>query len=285
MVAHRGTATGARGSMATGRATMKTLASPENPLIKTIRRLQQRPHHRGEDRFLLEGLKLANEALSSGIEVEHAVLSADFSESTSGRTLVRLLEASGVPSVSVDERLFRRCSSLETPEGVLLVARREPRPLQELSGDLVIVSTGVQDPGNLGAIARAAEATGASALVTCRGSAYPFHPKAVRGSMGSLLRLPVFDGGDANTAIVALKQKGLSLAACVPRGGSDFRSADLKRALALILGSESGGLPEELLEMSDLRLSVPMKGGVDSLNVAVVAGLVLYEAARQRGVM
>ena len=264
---------------------MKTLASPENPLIKMIRRLRQRPHHRGEDRFVLEGVKLANEALSSGTEVVHAILSADFSESSSGRKLVRLLEASGVPSVSVDESLFRRCSSLEAPEGVLLLARRDPRPLQELTGDLIVVSTGVQDPGNLGAIARVAEAAGASALVACRGSAYPFHPKAVRGSMGSLLRLPVFDGGDAGTAVVALKQKGLSLAACVPRGGSDFRSVDLKRDLALMLGSESGGLPEELLQVSDLRLSVPMKDGVDSLNVAVVAGLVLYEAARQRGVM
>ncbi len=264
---------------------MKTLASPENPLIKTIRRLRQRPHHRGEDRFVLEGLKLANEALSSGTDVSHAFLSADFSESTSGRRLLRLLEASGVPSVSVEESLFRRCSSLEAPEGVLLLARQEPRPLHELSGDLVIVSTGVQDPGNLGAIARVAEAAGASALVACLGSAYPFHPKAVRGSMGSLLRLPVFDGGDVDTAIVALKRKGFSLVACVPRGGSDFRRADLKSDLALMLGSESGGLPEELLKVSDLRLSVPMKDSVDSLNVAVVAGLVLYEAARQRGVM
>ena len=262
---------------------MKTLASPENPLIKTIRRLRQRPHHRGEDRFVLEGVKLAKEALSSGTEVSHAVLSTDFSVSEGGRRLLGLLEAAGIPSVSVEENLLRRLSSLETPEGVLLLARGKPRPISELSGNLIVVSTGVQDPGNLGAIARAAEAAGASALVTCRGSAYPFHPKAVRGSMGSLLRLPVFDGGDVTNAIVALKRKGLLLAASVPRGGSDFRSADLKRNLALILGSESGGLPEEILKVAEVHLSVPMKDGVDSLNVAMVAGLVLYEAARQRG--
>ena len=262
---------------------MKTLASPENPLIKTIRRLGQRPHHRGEACFLLEGLKLANEALRAGTVVEQAVFTAAFGESASGRTLIGLLEASGVPWVSVEERLFRRLSSLGTPEGVLLIARQEPRPLKELSSDLVVVSTGVQDPGNLGAIARVAEAAGASALVTCRGSVYPFHPKTVRGSMGSMLRLPVFDGGEAKTALAALKQKGLAIVSLLPRGGTDFRSAPLKEGLALALGSESGGLPEDLVETSDVRLSVPMKGDVDSLNVAVVAGLVLYEAARQRG--
>jgi TrmH family RNA methyltransferase len=264
---------------------MKTVASPENPLIKTIRRLQQKPHHRGDNRLILEGVKLANEALSSGIGIDQAVLSFDFSEAPSGRALRDRLEAAGVPSVAVDQRLFRRCSSLDTPEGILLLARRELRPLTELTGELVVLSEGVQDPGNLGAIARVAEAAGASALVTCVGSAHPFHPKALRGSMGSLLRVPIFDGGEGEAAGRFLKRKGLRLAACLPRGGADFRSAELRGALVLMLGREGGGLSDNLLKMSDMRLSVPMKDGVDSLNVAVVAGLLLYEAARQRGAL
>jgi len=120
-------------------------------------------------------------------------------------------------------------------------------------------------------------------MVVCRETAHPFHPKALRGSMGSLLRLPVVDGGEAQDSLEYLKNKGFSLAACVPRGGVDFHKAKLTRTLALVLGSESSGLSRNLLQTCDLHLSVPLKGRIDSLNVAVVAGLVLYEAARQRG--
>jgi tRNA G18 (ribose-2'-O)-methylase SpoU len=101
--------------------------------------------------------------------------------------------------------------------------------------------------------------------------------------MGSLLRLPVLEGGAAEAALCKLKAKGLTLAACTPRNGLDFRKADFRSPLALAVGSESTGLSESLLKHFDLQLSIPMKEPVDSLNVAVTAGLVLYEAARQRG--
>lgn len=260
---------------------MKTLTSLENPLVKSIRRLQQKPAHRADDGMVLEGLKLANEALSSGIEITQALVSVDFASRPPGRALLQQLTAAGVPCAAVNERIFRRCSSLDSPEGALLVARSPLRALNDLVGELVLVVAGVQDPGNLGAIARVAEAAGASAMVVCRETAHPFHPKALRGSMGSLLRLPVVDGGDAQAAFEYLKNKGFSLAACVPRGGVDFRRAKLPRPLALVLGSESTGLSRNLLQTCNLHLSVPMKGGIDSLNVAVVAGLVLYETIRQ----
>jgi TrmH family RNA methyltransferase len=264
---------------------MKTVASPENPVIKTVRRLQHSPHHRAEDRFILEGVKLVDEALATGTEIVQALLSLRFAESPTGRTVCHRLEQSNVPMVAVDERIFRRCSSLETPEGILLIARRKVGALRSLTGNLVVMIEGIQDPGNVGAIARVAEASGASALVACRGSAHPFHPRALRGSMGSLLRLPVFDGGNPADALGVLRGKQLSLAACLPQGGVDFREANLRQPLAVLLGAESTGLSRPLLEMADVRVSVPMTGTVDSLNVAVVAGLVLYEAARQRGAL
>ena len=262
---------------------MKTISSSDNPLIKTIRRMQNRPGRRHKGRFCLEGVKLAAEALASGIEIEQAVLSCPFAESEVGRSLIGRLEAEEVPLVAVRERIFRRTSGLDSPEGVLLIARRTSLPLASLAGDLAVVVIGIQDPGNLGAMARVAEATGVSALVICRGSANPFQPKSLRASMGSLFRLPVLEGGDAEATLTHLKEKRFCLVACLPRGGIDFRVADLRRPLALVMGNESSGVPERLLNLSERKISVPMKAGVESLNVAVVAGLVLYEAARQRG--
>jgi len=261
---------------------VKTLTSLENPLVKAVRRLQQRPDPQGDGSTVVEGWKLANETLDSGVDITQALVSAEPATQPEGRALLERLHAQDIPSATVDERVFRRCSSLESPEGVLLVARLPFRSPDELTGELVVLIAGVQDPGNVGAIARVAEAAGVSALVVTRGTAHPFQPKALRGSMGSLLRLPVVDGGDPVAAVRLLGKKGFTLAASVPRGGVDFRAAELGGRIAVVLGSESSGLPNELLEACDLLVSVPMQGHTDSLNVAVVAGLLLYEAARQR---
>jgi TrmH family RNA methyltransferase len=262
---------------------MKTITSPENPLVKTIGRLQHRTGHRGKGRFLLEGVKLAREALASGTEIERAVVSKRFHQGASGKSLVSRLEATGVDCAELPVRLFNRLSSLETPEGVLLVAKTPSRSLAALSGELILVVAGSRDPGNVGIMARIAEAAGTDALVRCRGSVNPFQPKALRASMGSLLRIPVFDAGPPEETLPVLRSMGFALAAGLTRGGKDYRDADLRGRLALVVGDESAGLSERLLELSDIRVSVPMKESVESLNVAFAAGLLLYEAARQRG--
>ncbi len=262
---------------------MRAIESPANPLLKTVRRLQLHPGRDHQGRFVLEGVKLVREALSLGLAVEQALVSSAFAESRAGGELLLQIERSGVPWVVLQERAFARLASLETPEGVLLVAQRPRLPLDGLAGELLVAAVGVQDPGNLGAIARVAEAAGADGLVCCRGTVDPFQPKSLRGSMGSLLRLPVFEAGEPGQVLEALRARGLRVVACLSRGGVEYFRAGLAGKLALLLGSEGRGLPDSVLRAADLTVSVPMKATVESLNVAVVAGLILYEAARQRG--
>lgn len=259
---------------------MRAIDSPANPLVKAVGRL--RAGREREDRFVIEGTKLAAEALSAPLAIEQALFSTTFAESEAGRQLSAKFERAAIPRAVLSERAFRRLSALETPEGVLLVARRPKTSLSAFAGELLVVLMGVQDPGNLGAIARVAEASGAHGLVSCRGTADAYQPKALRGSMGSLLRLPVLEGGEPGNAVAALRARGFRAVACVPHGGVDYHQAQLTGKLALLLGSEGRGLPPSLLAAADLALSIPMKSPVESLNVAVVAGLVLYEAARQR---
>jgi tRNA G18 (ribose-2'-O)-methylase SpoU len=152
-----------------------------------------------------------------------------------------------------------------------------------LSGEWILVVAGSRDPGNVGTMARIAEAAGTEALVRCRGSVNPFQPKALRASMGSLLRIPVYEAGTPEDTLPILKASGFTVAACLAHGGTDYRKADLRGRLALVVGDESTGLPDPLLELSDVRVSIPMRESVESLNVAFAAGLLLYEAARQRG--
>jgi TrmH family RNA methyltransferase len=250
---------------------VRLLESPANPLVKLVRRLAR--GGRRDPRFLLEGRKLVLAALESGVEVECTLVS-------SGRATdeVRALEARGIEVVEATEKLFRSVSSLESPEGILAVARRPERSVAELAVEgVVLVSAGIQDPGNLGALARIAEAAGARALVLLKGSADPYAPKALRGSMGSLLRVPVFEIDD----IAALRKRGFRLAALVPRGGVDFRAADWNPPVAILLGREASGLDEGTIAGADALVTIPMRGAVESLNVATAAALVLYEATRR----
>jgi TrmH family RNA methyltransferase len=140
----------------------------------------------------------------------------------------------------------------------------------------------VQDPGNVGAIARTAEAAGATGLVLCGASADPFGWKALRGSMGSLLRLPVAGGVAWPDAVGAARAAGIALVATLPRGGQALDEADLGGPVAFLLGGEGPGLPPGVTAAADLTVSIPMQPPVESLNVSVAAALLVYEAARQR---
>jgi TrmH family RNA methyltransferase len=242
---------------------MKHIDSANNPLLKTLRRLAH-PRKR-TPQFLLEGRKLVDAAIDSGIEIDAIVVSSAYPETN-------LANVDSVEIVVVQDALFRQISTLESPEGILAIATR-PRSPSPVSG-LVAVASGIQDPGNLGAIARVVEASGANGLVVLKGSADPFGPKALRGSMGSLLRVPVCETADMSPL------HAFSKAAIVPRSGDDFRTVSFKAPLALVFGGESAGLDDATLSQCGARISIPMHGNVESLNVATAAALILYEATR-----
>jgi TrmH family RNA methyltransferase len=250
---------------------VRLLESRANPFLKLVRGLAR--GGRRDPRLLLEGTKLVQAALESGLPIERALVAGERGEKEVSR-----LEAAGVEVLETTKPLFESVSSLEAPEGILAIARRPSRSLEALSSEgIVLVSAGIQDPGNLGAVARVAEAGGASALVVLKGSADPFSPKALRGSMGSLLRIPVYDDAD----LAELKRLGFRLAALVARGGADYRDADWKAPVAILLGREASGLGDATVSASDLRVTIPMRGSIESLNVATAAALVLYEANRR----
>jgi TrmH family RNA methyltransferase len=141
---------------------------------------------------------------------------------------------------------------------------------------------GVQEPGNLGAIARVAEAAGASGMVVAEGTADPFGWKALRGSMGSLLRLPVNVHRDARAALGEARAHGCRLMAAVPRGGRSMFDVEVDGPLMILIGSEGAGLLSSVIAQSDERVSIPMDAQVESLNAAVAAALLLYEVRRRR---
>jgi len=239
---------------------VETLISDKNPLLKEVRRLAAGGAP-GEDRLVLaEGPHLLDEALRSGIEI-HAVILAESAR--------EIRDAGTARVVRVLDGLFNKLASTESPQGVLALVRM-PK-LEPLKGTpLMVVLDGVQDPGNAGAILRTAEAFGATGAVFLKGTVSPSNPKCLRASAGSSFRVPV----------VSEIPPGLKLYAADPRAMLSVAQADFKGPSAIIIGAEGSGVQPELAARST-GLKIPTVG-VESLNAAVAAGILLYEARRQR---
>lgn len=248
--------------------------SRQNRKLKDIRGLRR---CKG-DRALLEGPHLVAEALASGVPLETVLVTPDFLADEGQRELLACLPE---PPAEVDPALFAELGDADSPQGILAVGRLPERGVEAIPADasLVVYVDGLQDPGNLGAVARVAEAAGADALALAPGSAHGNHPRALRGSAGSLLRLPVASRVDPEA--VAARLPGLPWAALATRGGTPLWEAPLPHRLVLVLGAETG-LSAAVAERASIALTIPLAPPVESLNAAVAAGIVLFEIVRRR---
>jgi TrmH family RNA methyltransferase len=256
----------------------ETVTSPANPLLKEVRRAIARGELTRGGYCVAETFHLLEEALRSDCEVQ-AVLASDSVRSAVEGHVGRL---AGVRILVLPDGLFREISGTESPQGVLALVRPPQWRLEQLfrGRGLVVVLDGVQDPGNAGAIVRAAEAFGATGVMFLKGAVSPYNAKTLRASAGSAFRVPLVAALDAVLARAALEQHRLDVYAATPSGAKSLTDVDLTRNCALIIGSEGHGVSERLRAGAfDLRIPVI---GVESLNAATAAGILLYEARRQR---
>jgi len=263
----------------------ETVTSRANPLFKRLLALKKRGVAPEGDLCLLEGPKLLDEALAAGARiVEVAVASGAEERPTAAKSLGALREQ-GVPVRRLTKRLLASVSDAETTQGVLALAVRPAFDEERLfdGAPLIVVAVGIQDPGNLGGLLRTAEAAGASGAYLCEGCADPFSWKALRGSMGSAFRLPLVRGLAVDAVLDRMEGRAVPAFAATVDGETRYDRADLRSAVALVLGSEGAGLPQHVARRAHARLRVPIARPVESLNVGVAAGLLLFEAARQRG--
>jgi len=258
------------------------IRSRSNPLVKRLRVLKERGT--SGDLALVEGFTLLEEALSAGVVLVEAAFTPAAAEDPRGRGIVARLAALGVPVRLVETGILASLSETETSQGLLALARRPAFAEEALyrGVPLVVVAMGLQNPGNVGALLRTAEAAGATGAYLTAGTADPFSWKALRGAMGSAFRLPQVRGLSAEEVMARLTARGVATLAAVPAGGQAYDTADLRRPVAFLLGEERSGIGAQLAARADARVSIPMPGRAESLNVAVAAGVLLFEAARQR---
>jgi TrmH family RNA methyltransferase len=258
---------------------VETIASSRNPLLMDARRAARAGSLTEEGCCLAESFHLLDEILRGDCRVKVVLAS----QSASPEVQRRLRARPAVRLAVVPDRLFDAVAATEASQGVMVMVRPPAWTLEQVFGKLplVIVLDGLQDPGNAGAILRAAEAFGATGLIFAKGTVSPYNPKAVRASAGSVFRVPLIQGLPAEEIQAGCTRRKLTVYASVPNQGQAVHMADLARGCAVVIGGEGHGVSDRLRQ-GTTALHIPTSS-VESLNAAMAAGIVLYEAQRQRG--
>jgi RNA methyltransferase, TrmH family len=260
------------------------ISSAANPLVKRVRALADRKHRRGESAFVVHGIQPVWQAVEAGADIEVLLLAPDLLHHGGALDMVDAQEAGGVRVARLTGELFGRISDRDGPSGLAAIVRATPARV----GDLAVPAGGLfaalhepGNPGNVGTIIRTASAAGVSAVILIGPSADPYDPVAVKASMGALFSVQVAMAESGAEFLAWAASAGVTVAATSGLAALSCWDAAWSLPLALLFGSEGTGLPPGLLAGAGLQVSIPMTGTAESLNLAVAAGVLLYEVRRR----
>jgi TrmH family RNA methyltransferase len=252
------------------------ITSTSNERVRYIHALSRRKTRQEEGRFIVEGLRLVEEAIRANVRPDVLLYTTDLDER--GKKLVERLHASGVVCLDVTPGVMKFCSETETPPGILAVLPFASSTLS-IRPSLSVVADVLRDPGNLGTLLRTAAAAGADEVLLGPGTVDVYNPKAIRGAMGAHFHLPV---AAMTWPGISSHLTGMSTWLADARGAIPYTEVDWTKPCALIVGGEAEGASPEAEKLATGRVSIPLQNGIESLNAAVAAAIILFEAQRQR---
>ncbi|MGN8921644.1 TrmH family RNA methyltransferase [Lachnospiraceae bacterium HCP28S3_F9] len=259
------------------------ITSTSNARVKRLVNLKKKKKARDEERvFLVEGIRMFREVPTD--QLEEVYVSESFYKKEKD-TVEAVLQGTGIRPEELSDTVYAYASDTKTPQGVLCVVRQMEYPLEKvITGQcpMIMVLEHLQDPGNLGTILRTAEGAGVTGIVMDRECVDIYNPKTIRSTMGSIYRMPFCYVEDLKVAIGHLKEAGIGVYAAHLDGRHDYDEEDYGRPCAFLIGNEGNGLSQETAELADIYIKIPMEGQVESLNAAIAASVLMFEAGRQR---
>ncbi len=264
---------------------MNRIEGAANPLIRRIRALEQRKGREQTGAFFVEGIQAVWQAVDSGAALETLVVAPDLLTSAAAWEMVAGQRALGRQIAEVSAPLFARIATRENPSGLAAIVRITSRDLASLvvaPRSLFVALHEIGNPGNLGTILRTVDAVGGNGVILIGDATDPYHPSAVRASVGTLFRLPVVSVGRIEDVLAWSRASGVSVVTTSARATHEHWQVVYPSPLLMLFGNEGRGLPPEIVAQGDLSVRIPMHGSASSLNLAVAAGVLLYEVLRQR---
>lgn len=261
------------------------IASLQNPRIKNVVKLRQRAHRDEQGILIVEGYRELKRALENNRRPGSLFFCRDFFLGKNEASLIHKCRERGAEIISCSPAVFAKMAYRERPEGLLALVPQVKHGLADLkltSAPLLIVAEAIEKPGNLGTILRTADAAGADAVIVCNRCTDINNPNVVRASIGAIFTVPVAEASSEET-IKWLRENNIQILAASPHATVEYTRADLRRGTAIVVGAEQYGLSETWMKAADMQVRIPMRGQIDSLNVAAATTILLFEAARQRG--
>lgn len=256
------------------------IESEDNNKLKLIRKLQTRKYRDAEGKFIIEGINLVEEAISKNAKIDFVVISEDFNYDPSRLVLSEVSEV-----FEVRRELFEKLTDAENGSGVLAVVSKHRYTDEDYfkfpEESNILVLDRVQDPGNIGTMIRTAVAAGYGMVVCNKGTADAWSPKVLRATAGMIFDIPVVYTDSTEELVQLIRRLDKRICVTVLEDAHAYYERDLSKRIALVIGNEGNGISKELIDVADERLTIPMKGGIESLNAAVAAAILMYEAIRR----
>lgn len=262
---------------------MQKIRSKNNPIVKEIKSLDVKKYRWKNKLFIIEGIKLIQEALDSKVKFKYIVFSESLLKTKFGQELLNCLNVYN-KVIEVDDNTFSYLSDTNNPQGVLGVVEFKLSDYRELINQediRLVYLDSLMDPGNLGTVIRSADAFNFHGIIMGEGSVDPYNPKVVRATMGSLFRVPLyFDDGEFNV-LKDLRSNNFKIHTTHLKGSIANHTIKYNGNYIIVIGNESLGVSEEIIEISDTLIKIPIPGGAESLNASVASSILMYEAAKQ----
>lgn len=256
------------------------ITSHQNPLIKKVKRLRHKKYRRQEKAFFVEGLRVVLTAVEQHAPIQTLIYAPDLLTSEIARQVIEEQEKVGLSCAAVSGEVFAAISNRDNPAGLGAIIESAWDDLDSLTvqtADLWLALVEIGDPGNLGTILRTADSFGVAGVIIVGSSVDPFHPTAVKASMGTLFTLPVVQVDQISDLLQWANKNNIQTIATSAKAKQSIRQTAVKYPALLLLGSEGEGLPPDILAAAGLQITIPMHGTATSLNLAVAAGILMYE--------
>lgn len=254
------------------------ITSKDNDIVKHIKKLKDKKYRDEKNEFIIEGLKMLEEAISENVKIKMVIVcDGCLSSDPIKKDLLYKLAKEKV--IYVSEKIFKSLTEVVAPQGILAIVQKNPINNIDYSKDLFLILDNIQDPGNMGTILRTADSIGLTQIVVPKGNADSYNPKVVRSTMGAIFRVNVIETENLVQTIKEMKKHKIQILATDLSTDYSIYDVNYKKS-AIIIGNEGNGVSQEILEIADKKIKIPMQGKTESLNAAVATGIILYNAIR-----